>query len=68
MISRIDLELLLIVIHGTMDENTTIHVLMCPMPCNEVIGGGCFNVWRREQGRNSIVTPVSRSNVLQAIE
>ena len=40
MIGRSNLVFLLIAVHGTMDEDTTIHVLLRPMPCDEVVDGG----------------------------
>jgi hypothetical protein len=40
MICRCDLELLLVAVRGTTDVNTTIRVLLRPMPCNNVVDVG----------------------------
>jgi hypothetical protein len=40
MICRCDLELLLIAVRGTTDVNTTIRILLRPMPCNNVVDAG----------------------------
>jgi hypothetical protein len=40
MICRCNLELLLVAVRGTTDVNTTIRVLLRPMPCNNVVDAG----------------------------